>query len=130
MDTVDLDTLRQSGICNSRSCRLKHRSWMLTHMQVRIFYRLIEFSAGKDSSNPLPYHEAYFYALEAVPMFCAIAVFNITHPSSIMKGPDARLPGIRSLMRRGFKQIDGEGGEELLVSKPPPSPRVGQRIRQ
>ena len=90
---------------------------MLTQMQIRIFYRLIEFSAGKDSSNPLPFHEAYFYALEAVPMFFAIVVFNITHPSSIMKGPDAQLPGIRALMKRRSRKMGSEGGEELLVAK-------------
>ena len=76
---------------------------MLTQMQIRIFYRLIEFSAGKDSSNPLPFHEAYFYALEA--------------PSSIMKGPDAQLPGIRALMKRRSRKMGSEGGGELLVAK-------------
>jgi len=57
-------------------------------------------------------------------MLCAIVVFNITHPSSIVKGPGAQLPGFRTLWRKGFKNIGNEDGEELLMNKSPSHTRV------
>jgi hypothetical protein len=88
-------------------------------MQIRIFFRLIEFSGGKTSSNPLPFHEAYFYVLEAVPMCFAILCYNITHPGTVLQGPEAQLPTIRSLVfkKRARKvpvTVGGEDGEELV----------------
>lgn len=83
-------------------------------MQIRIFFRLIEFSDGNTSSNPFPYHEVYFYVLEAVPMCLAILCYNVTHPGTVLQGPEARLPTIRSLVfkkRRGRKQQAGSGGK-------------------
>jgi hypothetical protein len=93
--------------------------------QVRIFFRLIEFSAGRTSSNPLPFHESYFYALEAVPMVFAILCYNITHPGTILKGPEAELPSLWGMAReklccgrRGKRgNILGDEDGEELVSK-------------
>lgn len=84
--------------------------------QIRIFFRLIEFSGGKTSSNPLPFHEAYFYILEAVPMIFAIFVFNVTHPGSILLGPDSELPSLKETLwrRKRGKKILSEDGEELI----------------
>jgi len=61
-------------------------------IQIRIIYRLAEFSRGNGPSNPLPYHESYFYIFEAVPMMLAIAILNITHPGTAPRGPDSELP--------------------------------------
>ncbi|KAF7291107.1 RTA1-domain-containing protein [Mycena indigotica] len=57
---------------------------------IRIVFRLIEFSAGLFS--PLTMHEAPFYATEALPMFLALLVWNISHPGVILQGPDSELP--------------------------------------
>ncbi|KAJ7123082.1 RTA1 like protein-domain-containing protein [Mycena epipterygia] len=66
---------------------------------IRIFFRLIEFSAGKEpDKNPLPFHEAYFYVFEAVPMLFAIAAMNFVHPGSVLVGPDAEMPGLKALL--------------------------------
>jgi hypothetical protein len=62
-------------------------------------FRLIEFSAGKTASNPLPFHESYFYALEAVPMIFAILLFNVTHPGTILFGQDSEVPSLRQTFR-------------------------------
>lgn len=59
---------------------------------VRIVYRLVEFSAGLGISNPLPKNEPLLYILESTPMFLAILVWNIFHPSRYMYGDDAKLP--------------------------------------
>lgn len=75
----------------------------------------MEFSGGKTSSNPLPFHEAYFYILEAVPMVFAILVFNVTHPGSILVGPDCELPGLKeTLWRMRGKKVVTEDGQELV----------------
>ncbi|PMD37550.1 hypothetical protein L207DRAFT_493027 [Hyaloscypha variabilis F] len=86
----------------------------LGFITIRIFFRLIEFSGGKTSSNPLPYHEVYFYVLEAVPMCFAILCYNITHPGTLLKG--VRLPTIRSLVfkkKAGGKPRGVENGAEM-----------------
>ncbi|CZR56476.1 related to RTA1-involved in 7-aminocholesterol resistance [Phialocephala subalpina] len=93
----------------------------LGFITVRIFFRLIEFSGGKTSSNPLPFHEGYFYALEAMPMFFAIMCFNVNHPGRVLVGPESELPGLRETFwkkgrggRRGKKGVSDESGEGLV----------------
>ncbi|GJC77271.1 putative lipid transporter atnI [Colletotrichum liriopes] len=75
---------------------------------VRIIYRLIEFSSGHGIDNALITHEAYFYALEALPMFLAIAVFNAMHPAVLMIGPGSDMPGLFSTIRGMFKGRNGK----------------------
>ncbi|KAE9364408.1 RTA1 domain-containing protein [Stipitochalara longipes BDJ] len=91
----------------------------LGFITIRIFFRLIEFSGGKTSSNPLPYHEIYFYALEAVPMCFAILCYNITHPGTILQGPEAHLPTIRSLVfkKKGGRTPQEVGNGAKMISK-------------
>ncbi|KAF8850625.1 hypothetical protein BDZ45DRAFT_717756 [Acephala macrosclerotiorum] len=50
-------------------------------IHLRIIYRLIKYASGESPSNPIPYHEAYFYCLDAVPMFLAEPIMCITHPA-------------------------------------------------
>ncbi|KUJ17587.1 uncharacterized protein LY89DRAFT_584821 [Mollisia scopiformis] len=90
---------------------------------IRIFFRLIEFSAGNTSSNPLPYHEGYFYALEAVPMVFAILCFNVMHPGKVLVGPESELPGVIAMLKpkRAGRKEAGKGyssledGNEVLM---------------
>ncbi|MCJ1403349.1 hypothetical protein MMC11_006572 [Xylographa trunciseda] len=77
----------------------------LALISVRIFFRLIEFSAGTDSSNPLPYHEVYFYAFDAVPMLLALTTMNIVHPGRVLVGPDSELPRVCCGKRRVAKSM-------------------------
>jgi hypothetical protein len=45
-------------------------------------------------------------------MCLAILCYNVTHPGTVLQGPEARLPTIRSLVfkkRRGGKQQVGSG---------------------
>lgn len=70
-------------------------------------------------SNPILTREAYFYVLEAVPMFFAILTFVIVHPGSVLVGPEAQMPGffitLKGLFRRkkssmqGWKEISSDG---------------------
>ncbi|KAJ7242162.1 RTA1 like protein-domain-containing protein [Mycena haematopus] len=89
---------------------------------IRIFFRLIEFSAGEEpDKNPLPFHEAYFYVFEAVPMLFALAAMNVVHPGSVLVGPDADMPGLKTLLcgRRRRQDVGMEwNGTEVKNDAP------------
>lgn len=63
----------------------------LLAISVRIIFRLLEFSGGAGYDNPLPNTESYFYALDGVPMWLAISIWNAVHPGRYMQGPDAKM---------------------------------------
>lgn len=66
---------------------------VLALITTRIIFRLVEFSAGLDpSKNPIPFHEAYFYVLDALPMVIALVLFNIVHPGHILQGEGSEFP--------------------------------------
>ena len=75
--------------CAGTDHGLSLRTWIFT---MRIIFRLIEFSAGQGTNNPLPYTERYFYILDGSPMWLAMFVWNVAHPGRYMRGPDSRLP--------------------------------------
>lgn len=64
----------------------------LLFITVRVIFRLVEFSSGNNSSNPIPQHEWFMYVFDAVPMWFAILVWNVAHPGAIITGPDAKMP--------------------------------------
>ncbi|MCJ1391639.1 hypothetical protein MMC18_004504 [Xylographa bjoerkii] len=89
----------------------------LALISVRIFFRLIEFSAGTGSSNPLPYHEIYFYAFDVVPMLLALTTMNFIHPGRILVGPDSELPKISWRKKKAVKSmsmVEYDDGKEVL----------------
>ena len=61
-------------------------------VQIRIIQRLIEHSKPPTPDNTLLYNESYFYVLEALPMLLAIGIMNVTHPGTVLKGPESDLP--------------------------------------
>lgn len=54
---------------------------------VRIIFRLREFSAGVNSA--VPHTESFQYLFDAVPMFCALFLFNLHHPGRVLVGPES-----------------------------------------
>ncbi|TVY88786.1 Protein RTA1 [Lachnellula willkommii] len=71
----------------------------LGFITIRIFFRLIQFSAGENAStNGLISHEAYFYILEAVPMVFAISCFLVVHPGTVFPRGE-KMPGLWGLIR-------------------------------
>lgn len=64
----------------------------LALITMRIIFRLVEFSAGTDASNPLPYHEKYAMALDAFPMTLASLILAVIHPGIALKGPESEFP--------------------------------------
>ncbi|EGO03666.1 hypothetical protein SERLA73DRAFT_46678, partial [Serpula lacrymans var. lacrymans S7.3] len=57
---------------------------------LRIIYRLVEYSDGFHST--ITESEAFYYCLDALPMFCAIALYNVWHPGLILIGLDSDFP--------------------------------------
>ncbi|KAL8785636.1 MAG: hypothetical protein Q9195_008556 [Heterodermia aff. obscurata] len=89
----------------------------LVLITIRIIFRLTEFSAGEDPSNPLPFHEIYFYAFEAVPMFLALAIMSVAHPGKVLKGPASDMPQniiIRKLKCCGKRGKAGRVGDDEM----------------
>ncbi|KAF7377201.1 RTA1-domain-containing protein [Mycena sanguinolenta] len=78
----------------------------LTLITIRIVFRLIEFSSGVYS--PITMHEAPFYCLEALPMFVALLLWNISHPGKVLVGPDSEFPKKQKKPKKG--RADGEKG--------------------
>ena len=68
-------------------------------LQIRIIFRLIQFSGGHGTSNPLITNEGLFYALEAVPMLLALFSFNFVHPGKVLVGPAAEMPGFATMFK-------------------------------
>ncbi|KAH0537048.1 hypothetical protein FGG08_006118 [Glutinoglossum americanum] len=77
---------------------------VLTLITVRIIYRLVEYASGIKPSNPIPYHEAYTYGLDALPMFLAITVLCIMHPGRFLRGPDSVFPKKTRAEKRAEKR--------------------------
>lgn len=84
----------------------------LAMITVRIIYRLVEFSGGVEKGNALTTHEAYFYILEAAPMFLALLSFNIVHPGRIMNGPGCDMPGLVATIKA---KLSGRRRKQILL---------------
>ncbi|KAL4965744.1 RTA1 domain-containing protein [Aspergillus stella-maris] len=54
---------------------------------IRNIFRLIEFSDGVEGY--IAVHEAFFYALDALPIFAGLIVMAVVHPSCVLQGPDS-----------------------------------------
>ncbi|BCS23711.1 RTA1 domain-containing protein [Aspergillus puulaauensis] len=57
---------------------------------IRNIFRLIEFSDGVEGY--IAVHEAFFYSLDAMPIFCGLIVLAVVHPSCVLQGPDSEFP--------------------------------------
>jgi hypothetical protein len=53
---------------------------------------MAEFGGGIGPSNPVPSHEVYSYALDALPMMLALLLLAAVHPGRTLVGPDAEFP--------------------------------------
>ncbi|KAL2822410.1 RTA1 like protein-domain-containing protein [Aspergillus granulosus] len=57
---------------------------------IRNIFRLIEFSDGVHGH--IATHEAFFYSLDALPIFTGLIVLAVVHPSCVLDGPDSEFP--------------------------------------
>jgi hypothetical protein len=79
---------------------------LLLLITIRIIYRLVELSGGVYTS--LPMHEAYFYVLEATPMFIACLMLNIWHPGRFLVGPESEFPRKTKEQKKAEKEAKKE----------------------
>ncbi|KAL4860864.1 hypothetical protein BDV12DRAFT_191453 [Aspergillus spectabilis] len=57
---------------------------------IRNIFRLIEFSDGVHGY--IAVHEAFFYSLDALPIFAGLTVMAVVHPSCVLHGPGSEFP--------------------------------------
>lgn len=69
--------------------------------QLRIVFRLCEYSNGLDST--IPNHEAYQYCLDSLPMLLAFILLSIVHPCRIMPGKECEIPSRRERKKTGAR---------------------------
>lgn len=72
--------------------------------QIRIAFRLAEYSQGTSADEPTNTHEWYQYVFDALPMFLAAVVFNIFHPGRILQGPDSGFRHAKRIAKMEKKQ--------------------------
>ncbi|KAI9763056.1 MAG: hypothetical protein M1840_000947 [Geoglossum simile] len=99
----------------------KRLTWMLyavlALISMRIIYRLIEYAPGIKPSNPIPYHEAYTYGLDALPMLLAITIMCAIHPGMFLRGPDSVFPKKTKAEKKAAKMEKKERKEEKKRAK-------------
>ncbi|KAL2847535.1 RTA1 like protein-domain-containing protein [Aspergillus pseudoustus] len=76
----------------------------LVLITIRNIFRLIEFSDGVHGY--IATHEAFFYSLDALPIFAGLVVLAVVHPASVLQGPDSEFPP------REKKKGKGKGKED------------------
>lgn len=89
---------------------------VLALITVRIIFRMVEFASGVDpTKNPIPFHEVYFLALDAAPMFVARVLLNAVHPGTVLRGEDSEFP--KGMSRQEKKEMKRVRKEEKRVVK-------------
>lgn len=84
---------------------------LLNKSQVRIVFRLIEWSGGLDST--IPNHEAYQYIFDSLPMLIALVIYHVVHPGRIMPGKKSDFPS-RKERKNYFKRVSSDHSFHLL----------------
>ncbi|KAL2819041.1 RTA1 like protein-domain-containing protein [Aspergillus cavernicola] len=94
----------------------------LVLISIRNIFRLFEFYDGADGY--ISVHEAFFYSLDALPIFAGLIVLAVVHPSCVLHGPGSEFPAKEKKQKgKGAKRRwmrskskngeDGEAGQSL-----------------
>lgn len=63
----------------------------------------MEWAAGSEpDKNPIPFHEAYVFGLDALPMLLCVGLLNLVHPGRVLQGENSEFP--KGLTRREKKE--------------------------
>ena len=85
---------RMSHLQSSRSANWRWLTYLVEAdvvlITVRVIFRLVEYAAGTDST--VAHSESFFYVFDALPMFTAIALFNVYHPGHVLAGSEGEFP--------------------------------------
>jgi hypothetical protein len=65
---------------------------LIYHLQFRIIFRIVEFSAGAGTSltDQFRHHEVWQLVFDATPMFFALTLMNVLHPGRVLAGDDSK----------------------------------------
>ncbi|KAJ5547691.1 hypothetical protein N7513_004925 [Penicillium frequentans] len=66
----------------------------LTMITIRIIFRLVQYSQGYSSTNPILLHEVYEYVFDASPMLLALLAVNLLHPGRLLQGEGSKFKKI------------------------------------
>lgn len=77
--------------------------WLTLGTKARIIFRIVEFAGGVTPDNPIPFHEAYTYALDCFPMMIALLIIAIYHPGRYLVGPESEFPKKSRKQRKAEK---------------------------
>lgn len=125
MEKAVIHTIRLSDMDFRKSPFLPDSRIPFTYpkSQIRIIFRLIEFSPAGNASN-ISNKEALFYCFDALPMSINLYLLSLIHPGTILIGPDSEFPKKprkqkgekKSKERRGKRKDEHvEGGREVIV---------------
>jgi len=64
---------------------------VLVSITIRVIYRIAEYASGAIVTD-ITTHEAYYYALDATPVFLALVIFCVWHPGKILVGAGSEFP--------------------------------------
>lgn len=85
---------------------------------MRIVFRLVEFTGGRDpSTNPVPFHEYYFYSLDAFPMLTALLILVVVHPGRFLTGPNSSLRDAKRAEKKAKKAEKKATKEQKKIDK-------------
>ena len=82
---------------------------------LRIVYHLVQFATGVDS--PVAHEESLFYVLDALPMFVAIALFDIYHPGRALVGPESEFPKRTRAEKKEERRQEKEARQQRKMEK-------------
>lgn len=88
----------------------------LTLITIRIIFRLVEFSHGTGTNNPISDHEAYMYCLDALPMAAALYVMSFSHPARTLVGPDSEFRKLTHAQKKEAKEAKKRARQETKAA--------------
>lgn len=80
------------------------RLQLADNRQIRIIFRMVEYSNGVSSTSPILRYEVYQYVLDLAPMFLAFLLLNIFHPGRVLTGPESEFPRLSRAEKKKLKQ--------------------------
>ena len=88
----------------------------------RNIYRLIEFSAGIESS--ITRHEWYTFVFDSAPMLLCLVLFNVFHPGLVLRGPrsdfseeNKQTKEAKKMKKQARNIAKDEGKAEMLMER-------------
>lgn len=78
---------------------------------------MVEFSGGVSSSNEILLNEAYIFGLDGLPMFLALALLNVVHPGTILKGTQSEFPRLTRKQKKELKRQKKEQKQQKKAEK-------------